>query len=305
MQGTAGGVAIVIGRAIVRDRYQQAAAARLFSTLMQVSGIAPVLAPLAGGFLLRVMSWRGLFAVITLLGAVLVVAVYRGLPETLPSASRQPRGPGVTLRAFAALVTDRAFVGNALAGGLAFAAMFAYISGSPFIIENVYRQPPLTFSLIFAVNGLGIILASMVTAALTARFGLRVLLTTGLAISLLGASSVLIAVAARLSLWGLLPGLFLVVAAIGLILPTSTSLALTAHPRHTAGAASALLGVTQFAIGGVASPLSGVAGPHTALPMAVVITVCAASALAISLITRHGNATSGGGLAPAAALGVK
>jgi DHA1 family bicyclomycin/chloramphenicol resistance-like MFS transporter len=171
--------------------------------------------------------------------------------------------------------------------------MFAYISGSPFIIENVYRQPPLTFSLIFAVNGLGIILASLVTATLTTRFGLRALLTTGLTISLLGASSVLIAVAARLNLWGLLPGLFLVVAAIGLILPTSTSLALSAHPRRTAGAASALLGVTQFAIGGVAAPLSGIAGPHTALPMGVVMTVLAAAALAASLITRHGNATTG------------
>jgi MFS transporter, DHA1 family, multidrug resistance protein len=285
-QGTAGGAAIVIARAVVRDRYQDAAAARLFSTLMQISGLAPVLAPLAGGLLLKVTSWRGLFAAITLLGAVLVVAVYRGLPETLPRVRRQRRGPGVTFRAFATLATDRTFAANALAGGLAFAAMFAYISGAPFIIEDAYRQPPLIFSLIFAVNGIGIILAGQVSAARAPRYGPSRMLTAGLVTSLLGASTALTAVAAGLGLQGLLPGLFLVVAAIGLILPNSAALALSAHPPHTAGTASALLGLAQFAIGGIAAPLSGIAGPRTALPMTLVITVLALAALATSLLAR-------------------
>ncbi|MFF5205907.1 multidrug effflux MFS transporter [Streptosporangium sp. NPDC000396] len=278
VQGAAGGAAIVIARAIVRDRCEGAAAARLFALLMQISGVAPILAPLIGGEILRVTSWRGVFALIAILGVALVVAVLTALPETLGRERRRPGGLGTTLRTFRQLVADRAFAGYALSSGLAFAAMFAYISGSPFVIQDVYGLSPQAFSLIFALNGAGIVAAGQVSGRLSARFPATILLASGLATSLGGALILLAAVLTGAGLPVPLAGMFLVVSGIGLTMPNGAALALSGQPPERAGTASALLGLAQFVIGGAAAPLVGAFGTHTAVPMAVVITALAAGA---------------------------
>ncbi|WP_433250782.1 multidrug effflux MFS transporter [Streptosporangium sp. CA-135522] len=278
VQGAAGGAAIVIARAIVRDRCEGVAAVRLFTLLMQISGVAPILAPLVGGEVLRVTSWRGVFVLITILGMALVIAVLTALPETLERDRRQTGGFRTTLRAFRDLIGDRAFTGYALSGGLAFAAMFAYISGSPFVVQDVYGLSPQAFSLIFALNGVGIVVAGQVSGRLSARSPATTLLAAGLAISLAGALILLAAVLTRAGLPALLAGLFLVVAGIGLTMPNGAALALSGQPPERAGTASALLGLAQFVIGGLAAPLVGAFGTHTALPMAVVIAVLATGA---------------------------
>jgi DHA1 family bicyclomycin/chloramphenicol resistance-like MFS transporter len=172
-------------------------------------------------------------------------------------------------------------MGYALAGGFAFAAMFAYISGSPFVVQNIYGLSPQTYSLIFAVNSLGIVAFGQVSGLLAGRVRLIVLLASGLGISLLGGLLLLVAVFGGLGLPGVLPALFLVVSAIGLTLPNSTALALTGRPANVAGSASALFGLLQYVVGAVAAPLVGLAGSRSATPMAVVIAASAAVGVVI------------------------
>ncbi|MET7302538.1 multidrug effflux MFS transporter [Embleya sp. NPDC005575] len=271
LQGLAGGAAIVIARAVVRDLYEGAAAARLFAALTQISGIAPVLSPLAGGLLLHVMPWRGLFVVIAIAGAVLVAAIWR-LPETASAPSTAPM-----LRTVAAVARDRDFTRYMLAGGLSFAAMFAYIAGSPFVLQDLHGLSELQFAVVFAVNGTGIILTGLL-AARQDRFGPRVLLAAGLALSAAGGLLILATVLCGFGLWPLLAGFFAVVSSIGLTMSNSVALALDRCEPATAGTASALLGLSQFVIGGLAAPLAGLGASTDALALAVTIAALTAAA---------------------------
>ncbi|MCW2945128.1 MAG: drug resistance transporter, Bcr/CflA subfamily [Actinoallomurus sp.] len=280
VQGAAGAACIVISRAVVRDLHDGPAAARFFSLLMLVNGVAPVAAPVVGAQVLRFTSWRGVFVVLAVMGALMAVSVL-GLRETLPPSDRHAGGLRSSLRTFAELCADRVFMGYALAGGLAFAAMFAYIAGSPFVIQNMYGLSPQAYSLIFGVNSLGIVAFGQVSGWLSGRFPMRTLLATGLVISLLGGVLLLVAVFTGLGLPGVLVALFLVVSAIGLTMPNSIALALSGRPPNVAGSASALFGLAQYVIGAAAAPLVGLAGSNSAIPMAVVIAGSAAAGLLV------------------------
>jgi MFS transporter, DHA1 family, multidrug resistance protein len=285
VQGAAGAAGIVIARAVVRDLYDGVAAAKFFSLLMLINGLAPILAPILGGQLLRIMPWPGIFAVLGVIGVLLLVASLFGLRETLPSERRAAGGLRATFATFHELLTDRSFVGYALVLGLAFGALFAYISGSTFVLQNRYGLSAQTFSLIFGVNSLGLVAMSQVSGRLAGRVALGRLLTAGLAIIAAGGLLLLAAVLTGAGLAVVLPALFLVVAGQGLILPNATALALSGRPAHVAGSASAMLGLTQFVIGGLTAPLAGVAGPHTAVPMAVIIAVFTLAAVLIGRLT--------------------
>jgi MFS transporter, DHA1 family, multidrug resistance protein len=286
IQGVAGAACIVISRAVVRDLHDGPAAARFFSLLMLVNGIAPVAAPVIGAQVLRFTSWRGVFVVLALMGLVMTVSLL-GLRETLPPSERHTGGLRAAVRTFGALCADRVYMGYALAGGLAFAAMFAYISGSPFVVQDIYGMSPQDFSLIFAVNSLGIVAFGQVSGFLAGRVRLITLLRAGLLVSLLGGVLLLVAVFGGLGLAGVLPALFLVVSAIGLTLPNSVALALSGRPANIAGSASALFGLLQYVIGAAAAPLVGLAGSHSAVPMAIVIAGSAAAAsLVLAALTR-------------------
>jgi MFS transporter, DHA1 family, multidrug resistance protein len=280
VQGAAGAFGIVIARAVVRDLHEGRAAAALFAALILVNGVAPIVAPVLGAGILHVTSWRGVFAVLAVIGALLLAAAAAWLGETLPRTDRHHGGLHATLYTFRELLTDRAFVGCVLSAGLAFAAMFAYISGSPFVLQEVYGASPTVFSLLFATNGLGIVLAGRLSARLSQRgHEPAELMRAGLLGVAGGGVALLISVLAGLGLAGVLPSLFATVACIGVIVPNAAALALSGHPS-TAGAASGLLGVAQFAFGAAAAPLVGLAGEDTAVPMAVVIAALGAAALA-------------------------
>jgi DHA1 family bicyclomycin/chloramphenicol resistance-like MFS transporter len=269
-QGFAGAAGIVIARAVARDRYEGLALARFFALLLIVNGAAPVLAPIIGGQLLRFTSWRGVFAVLAGIGVVLLAAAAAGLPESLPPERRQQGGVRAMARDGRQLLADREFGQYALAGALAFSAMFAYISGSPFVLQAKFGVSPQLFSLIFAINGTGIIVAGQVSRTLIGRVPPRALLTAGLTGSAAGGAVILAAALAGLGLPVILPGLFIVVASTGLVLPNAMALALERH-AHDAGAAAGVLGLTQFAVGAATAPLAGIGGPATDLPMALVI----------------------------------
>jgi DHA1 family bicyclomycin/chloramphenicol resistance-like MFS transporter len=272
-QGLAGAAGIVIARAVVRDLYDGVAMARFFSTLMLISGVAPIVAPLIGGQILRVTDWRGVFLVLTGVGVLLGALVWLRLPETLPPAQRHGGGVGDALRSMRALLADLPFTGYTLAGSFAFAALFGYIAASPFVVQEIYGASPQTFSLLFGLNSVGLVAAGQINGkVLVGRVSLDKVLATGLAVIVLAATALLLMATGALGDTGLVPvaaALFVLMSAMGITLPNTQSLALL-RTRHAAGSASALLGTTSFLVGAVASPLVGVAGEHTAVPMAVV-----------------------------------
>jgi DHA1 family bicyclomycin/chloramphenicol resistance-like MFS transporter len=278
LQGFSGAVGMVIAGAIVRDLYAGAAASRFFSRLMLVQGLAPVLAPVIGGQLLRFTSWRELFVVLAGFAVLLIPAVAFGLQETLPVDRRRAGSLGDTIRTFGRLLGERTFMAYAVTGGLAFAAMFAYISSSPFVLQDIYGVSPQLFSAVFGVNALGMVVVSQVSGGLVGRVSPHRLLTAGLTATAAGGVGLLLAVSAQVGLAGILPAMFLTVASIGLILPNTAALALSAHPE-AAGSAAALLGVLQLAVGAAVAPLAGIGGTRTALPAAVVIATLGVGAL--------------------------
>ncbi|WP_035154553.1 multidrug effflux MFS transporter [Cohnella thermotolerans] len=279
VQGLAGSAGIVLSRAVARDMYSGTELTKFFSLLMLVNGAAPIVAPVAGGQLLHITDWRGVFLVLSLIGAASLVAVLFGLPETLPPAKRTKGGLPETLRTIARITRDREFMGYALAQGLVSAAMFAYISGSPFVLEDLYGVSAQTFSAIFATNGAGIIVASQLAGRLAGRVGERKLLIAGLFIAAAGGISLLAAIASGAGLWAILPLLFVVVSCVGLVGTASFPLAMR-NQGQSAGSASALLGVLSYIFGGVVMPLVGLGGSQTAMPMGIII--AAADVLAVA-----------------------
>jgi DHA1 family bicyclomycin/chloramphenicol resistance-like MFS transporter len=270
IQGLAGAAGIVISRAMVRDLYSGLELTKFFSLLMLVNGVAPILAPIAGGQLLKITSWQGVFIVLFVLGILLLLAVLLGLKETLPPGLRSKSGIQHTLTTFGGLIRDRVFMGYALSQGLVIAAMFAYISGSPFVVQDIFGASPQLFSLIFAINSVGIIIAGQITGRLAGRISETKLLLIGLVLASLGGISLLIMTLIGAGLYGILMPLFFVVSSVGIVSTTSFSLAMQNQSR-SAGSASALLGVLSFIFGGLVAPLVGLGGSGTAVPMGIVI----------------------------------
>lgn len=286
LQGLAGAAGIVISRAVVRDLYDGMEMARFFSTLMLISGVAPVIAPVIGGQVLRFTDWRGIFVVLTAVGVLLTLIVWKWLHETLPEKERHTGGIGEALRTMRGLLADRVFTGYMIAGSLAFAALFAYVSASPFVVQEIYGASPQTFSLLFGINSIGLITVGQINGkVLVGRISLDKALGLGLAVISLAAVALLLMTSGVFGDVGLLPvatGLFVLMSAMGLAMPNTNAQALM-RTKHAAGSASALLGTTSFLVGAIASPLVGIAGEQTAVPMAVVQVVCALSAVACFL----------------------
>ena len=277
VQGVAGAAGIAIALAIVSDLYAGSVQARVFSLLMLVSGLAPIIAPVIGSQLLAFTSWRGIFVILALIGIVLLLAVTFGLGETLPAARRQSGGLVASLRAFRDLLLDRRFVGYAFASGFAFAAGIVYISVSPFILQNIYGVSPQRIGILFGINALGLVIMAQVGGKLVGRVSPQILLAWGVAAIAIGATALLVVVLSGIGLVGILPSLFVIIASLGLIAPNATTLALS--NTSTAGSAAALLGVLQLTIGAIAAPMVGLAGTATAVPMAAAIAAFGITAL--------------------------
>jgi len=271
VQGLAGAAGIVISRAIARDLYSGRALMIFFSRLLLVAGLAPVIAPVLGGQLTRIMTWRGIFGVLAGFGAVLLLAGLFGLKETLPPERRIVGSFRRTLQAYNTLLHDRFFVGCALSSGLAGASMFAYIAGSTFVLQRIYGMSPQGFSLVFGCISLGLVAAAQGGARLALVWPLPRVLGFGLTINFLGATALLITVISGLPLGALIGALVIMVCAVGLIFPTANALAMADYP-DLAGTASSLQGLSQFVFGAVAAPLVGIAGEQTALPLGIVAT---------------------------------
>ncbi|WP_406109188.1 multidrug effflux MFS transporter [Micromonospora globbae] len=270
LQGLGVAAASVVATAVVRDLFDGAAFARLFSRLMLVMGVAPILAPTLGSGLLRWSDWRGVFVALAVFGVVLVAVAAFGLPETLPPASRRRGGVGATARVYATLLRDRTFVGLVLVTGLAMAALFAYVAGSSFVFQERYGLDEQQFGLAFGAGAVGLIAATQLNVRLLRRYTPQRILVAALVVGT-AAGLVLVAVAATGfgGLASVLASLWVVLGAAGLALPNAPALALTRH-GEAAGTASALLGAVQFGVGALAAPLVGALG-NGGVAMAAVV----------------------------------
>ena len=283
IQGMTGSVGIVIARAIVRDLSGGPVAARLFGVLMGITGVVPVAAPLIGGQVLLVTSWRGVFVVLAAIGLPLAVATAIMLPESLPVHERHGGGLGGVLGRFGELLRDRRYLPYALAFSLSFAAMFGYIAGSSFVLENIFGISPQLFSVIFAVNSGGLITLSLLGSRAVGRRGSAWLLRRGLLGTAIASLAALVVTVADAGLWPLLVCFFVLLCANGVVLPNGTASAMASH-SGSLGSASALLGLGQFGLGALVAPLVGVGGSRDALPMAIVIAVAGTAALLVDLL---------------------
>ncbi len=282
LQGVGAAAASVVAMAIVRDLFVGRAAATLFSRLMLVLGVAPVLAPTVGGEVLRFTSWRGVFAVLAVLALLLVVVAARAVPETLPAVRRRPLGLRSTLRTYGGLLRDRTFVGLVLVSGLAMAGLFGYVAGSSFVFQDEFGLDEQQFGLVFGAGALFLIGGTQLNAALLRRFEPRVMLPFALVLSTVaGAALVVLTMLQVGGLLGVIAPLWTVLFATGLAIPNTPALALARH-GEAAGTASALLGAAQMGVGAVVSPVVGVLG-NDAVAMGAVMAVSAALAVAVLL----------------------
>lgn len=292
VQGAAGGMGLVIGTAVVRDRYSGASAARFFSLLVLISGLSPIFAPAIGGQVLLLTPWPGLFALLGLIGTGIATAVAIWLPETLPAALRSPRSARGLLGGMGTLLRDRAFMGCAVPVGVSTAAAIGYISASSFVLQGIYGASPQLYGALFALNGLALVVTSQANAYLVGRIRSPFLLLTGLVLMATSGAILLglTAFGGIVPLPAILAPLLVVVASNALVGPNGSALALTPHPR-AAGAGSALLGLGRFGLGSVAAPLVGLGGPHSAVALAAVVLGCGACGLgayaALLLPARH------------------
>jgi DHA1 family bicyclomycin/chloramphenicol resistance-like MFS transporter len=292
VQGVAASAGIVLSRAIIRDLYAGAEAARHLSRLILVMGLAPILAPVVGGQLLRVTSWRGIFVALAGLGLALLVGAVLTLPETLPPERRRPAELGTTFRSFGGLLRDRVFRSYALLIGFGTGTIICYIAGSPFVLQEVYGASPQLYSVIFGAIALGMVTCSQINAALVMRHSPRRLLRLGVTMNVVAGIGLVVVVLAGLGMGAVVACLALLFGSWGFVPANATALALTDHPR-IAGAASALLGLAQYGVGALVAPLVGAAGKDSAWPMALAI--CAfglASALAVRAVSTRTRAAA-------------
>lgn len=283
VQGFAGAAGLVISRASVRDLYSGPELIRFMATLMIINGAAPILAPIIGGEIIGFMSWKGVFGALSLFGLVMLIGIYLSLGETLPAERRSHGGFMQTLRTFGLLLKDRSFMGFVMTQGFMMAAMFAYISGSSFVLQGIYELSVREYSLVFGLNGLGIVLLGQVAGRTAHRIKGSTLLISGLIYSCIGAVILLSAILLNGPLALVITGLFFVVSSVGLVNTTANSLALEEQGSR-AGSASAMLGMSSFLFGGIVAPLVGLGGEDTAVPMASIMMVMVLGALLSYLI---------------------
>jgi MFS transporter, DHA1 family, multidrug resistance protein len=294
LQGVGAAATMVVAMAIVRDLFTGKAAATILSRLMLVMGTAPILAPSIGAAVLLTGSWRGVFAVLALLGAALLLVAIFLLKETLPPERRRTSEFRPVLRTYRTLVTDPQFVVLALVAALGMSALFSYVSGSSFVLQDTFGLSQQQFGLVFALGAVALIGASQFNVVLLNRYTERQIVFGALGAALVfGAALIVFAESGAGGLAGFLVPLLFLLAAVGLVLPNAPALALSRH-GEAAGTAAALLGATQFGLGALIAPIVGVLGndgPAMALTMTGGILV-AWLALGATMVRQRGLATA-------------
>ncbi|MCA5892336.1 multidrug effflux MFS transporter [Isoptericola sp. NEAU-Y5] len=275
----------VAAMAVLRDRFVGAEAARILSRLMLVIGVAPMLAPTFGSAIAAAAGWRWVFAALALAGVAMALVVLRLMPETLPPERRQTGSLGSVFGGYRTLLRDRRFMALAVIPGLGQAVLMSYVVGSPFVFQTGYGLSHSEFALLFAVNGLGLVLSAQVNAALVRKVAPIRILRAAMAIQGVFAIGLLVvALTGAGGLLGLLVMLWVVLAFQGMIPANASAIALSRHGER-AGTAAAVIGAVQSGIGGVVSPLVGVLGGGAVAMSAVMLGALCSGLLVLGLAT--------------------
>ncbi|GAA2201019.1 multidrug effflux MFS transporter [Sinomonas flava] len=277
LQGLAGGVGIVMAQAAGRDVYHGGQLVRFYGRLTVTGGFAAIVGPMLGGALTAVMDWRGLFLVLAVIGAAILVCVATGFRETHPPHARASGGFARNRRNMGLLLADRRFVGAVLVQGFVNAAIFAYLAGATFVLQGIYGLSPQQYAMAFGLNSAGFMAFGYLSGRLSERWSVTGMLAVGLSLCGAGAAGLLVAGLAHVPLAVVMASLFLVVGGAASVSPPSTTLALADYPQM-AGTASSVLGAARFAFGGIAAPFVGVAGALSILPLGLVAAVVIALA---------------------------
>lgn len=288
VQALGGGAASVLARAIVRDLYTGSDAIRKLSLMAMITAIAPLVAPLLGSALLERFGWRGTFGALLLWGVLSLLVVWSQLPETLPAERRAQLPLGKSFAVYGSLLADPAALGLMLAGGMSFAAMFAYITAGPFYFIDLLGWSPHAYSLLFGANALGIFAANYLNGRLAPRRGAAAMAGVGSAAGCAAALVLLAAMGRPGASGAVIAALFVCVSMTGLLGANCVGLLMARYP-HNAGAAAALFGVAQFGSGMLAS--AGVSFFHdgSGWPMAWAIAAASATSVGGYLLFRRGQ----------------
>lgn len=286
MGAAAGGV---VAMAIVRDLFGGRRLVVMLSRLALVSGVAPVIAPLIGSALLAVMPWRGIFVVLAVYGAVMLVSAIALVPETLPKARRGANGGATVLQRYRSVFSDRVFIGVLIIGGMTFSGLFSYLSSSSFLFQEGYGFDAQQYGMLFAVNSLGVVLGVQTASRLAARFGPQWVLAFSTATLVLASAAIIVFDQLGLGLWPTMVALFVFMTACGFTFPCVQVLALDRHGK-AAGTAASIIGASNFGVAGLISPIVGWIARDagiTATTMASVMVGCAViGCLSLWLIVR-------------------
>ena len=275
LQGFGAAAGGVVAMAMVRDLFGGKPLVRMLSRLALVNGLAPVLAPVIGSQLLAVMDWRGVFVVLAIYGAAVVLCVMFFIVETLPESRRHVSGHSTLRQRYAVLFRDRVYLGAALIGGMTFTGLFGYLSTSSFLFQDVYGFSPQEFGILFGVNSVGVIIGVQTSSRLMrGPVPPQWILAGTTTVQFLLAGAIMTLDASGAGLWGTLIPLWFFILACGFAFPAVQVLAL-AHHGAEAGTAASLLGALNFGLAGAISPLIGLMGVGSAVPMAFVMALAA------------------------------
>lgn len=274
--GLAASCGMVLSRAVVSDRVEGPALVSSYALLGTLTSIGPIASPIVGVVVLTLFGWRAIFVTLGLLAAACFVALAFAVPESLALGRRIPHPLRSLPRNTMTALRSPTYLGAATVIWFAFAAMFAYIAGSAFMVQSVLGLSPFAYSITFGVNGVGLILAGILTARLSGRMNAHDVIAIGLGMQGVAAVVILVtALTGTVSVWTLLPALFLIASSMGIIFGPATTISLHGL-RHVAGTALAVIGSVQFVGAAIVSPLVEIDGPHNPVPFGVVIAVCVA-----------------------------
>jgi DHA1 family bicyclomycin/chloramphenicol resistance-like MFS transporter len=284
VQGFTGGWAMVIARSLVVDLASGARLVKVLNLVQGIAGVAPIVGPLLGALILQLSHWRVSFWLLAAWSAVMLVSVAVAVPESLPADRRHSGGLRQLRGAAAHVLRSRGFVGYLVVMAFSMGVTFAYVATSAFVLQSMNGLSPVTYSLVFAANAVGLTLATLVAARLAGKVSTRAVIATGLGAT--AAAGVLMLVGAvwfQMPLWVAVVGFFVLMTAQGLVGPNAGALASGEVPDHP-GTGSAVLGFLQWCTAGVIAPLAGLGGAQTAVPMAVIVlTLVAVSFAALRL----------------------
>ena len=273
IQGLTSGGAIVIAKASVGDKYHGNELAKFLASLMVVNGIISILAPLLGGFVLSISNWRMIFAFLTLIAFIVLIGIFLKMPAHTQTMQTRLQFKDI-LKDFLYLLKKPTFVIPMLLQGLTYVMLFSYSSASPFITQKIYHMSAPQFSVMLAINGVGLILVSQIVALLVEKISRQKLLIYLTIVQIVGVILLIATLALHLPLYVLLLAFFINISPVTSIAPLGFSMAMEERTGGS-GNASSLLGLFQFILGGIISPLVGLNGEHDMTPYLLIISITA------------------------------